>query len=57
MDFKVTKRCKVYMPSGNEFGENTQWLPGGKLPTGQLEAVVKTEGLIEDVDYTIKDLK
>ena len=45
------------MPSGNEFGENTQWLPGGKLPTGQLEAVVKTEGLIEDVDYTIKDLK
>ena len=30
----------VRMPSGNEMGANNLWLPGGRLPTGQLEAVV-----------------
>ena len=28
------------MPSGNEAGANSQWLPGGKLPTGISEAVI-----------------
>ena len=28
------------IPSGNEAGANDLWLPGGKLPTGQSEAVV-----------------
>ncbi|MFN8353082.1 MAG: hypothetical protein U0Y10_01435 [Spirosomataceae bacterium] len=45
------------MPTGNEFGENSQWLPGGKLPTGQLEAVVKTEGMVKNVDYKVTDIK
>ncbi len=27
------------MPTGNEEGVNDLWLPGGKLPTGQSEAV------------------
>jgi hypothetical protein len=57
IDFKVTSKYKVYMSSGNEFGTNSQWLPGGKLPTGQVEAVVKTEGMIKDVDYFVIDIK
>jgi hypothetical protein len=32
-------------------------LPGGKLPTGEVEAIVKTEGMIKNVDYTIKQIK
>ncbi|WP_420151067.1 hypothetical protein [Spirosoma sp.] len=30
----------VRLPSGNEMGANSLWLPGGKLPTGYSEAVV-----------------
>ncbi len=30
------------MPDGNEFGTNPLWLPGGILPNGKLEAIVKT---------------
>ena len=44
------------MPSGNEFGANTKWIPGGKLPTGKAEAIVKTEGMIKDVDYFVTDV-
>lgn len=29
-------------PSGNEAGANGLWIPGGKLPTGQFEAVVNS---------------
>lgn len=32
------------IPSGNEAGANEQWLPGGKLPTGNLEAVLDLGG-------------
>ena len=32
------------MPSGNEAGANSQWLPGGKLPTGISEAVIDIPG-------------
>jgi hypothetical protein len=28
------------MPTGRESGANELWLPGGRLPTGQREAVV-----------------
>jgi hypothetical protein len=32
------------IPSGNEAGANDQWIPGGKLPDGNLEAVVDLGG-------------
>ena len=57
IDFKLSKDVKVEMPSGNEFGANEQWLPGGVLPEGNLEAIIKTEKLKEGVHYTIKYLK
>jgi hypothetical protein len=28
------------IPSGNEAGANAQWIPGGRLPTGNTEAVI-----------------
>jgi hypothetical protein len=28
------------MPSGNETGANDLWIPGGRLPDGNLEAVI-----------------
>lgn len=34
------KELKVRVPSGNEMGANSLWLPGGQLPTGYSEAVV-----------------
>lgn len=56
IDFKISDKCKVEVPSGNEFGTNDLWLPGGKLPNGKLEAIIKTEGMVKDIDYTIKDI-
>lgn len=34
------KELNVRLPSGNEMGANSLWLPGGQLPTGYSEAVV-----------------
>jgi len=47
---------KVEMPSGNEWGANDQWLPGGVTSGGLDEAIVKTEGMVEGVDYIVKNL-
>jgi hypothetical protein len=44
------------MPPGNEWGTNAQWLLGGRLLHGDLEAVVETEDMINGVDYTVIDL-
>jgi type VI secretion system protein ImpH len=38
--FGGPKDLNVRVPSGNESGANELWIPGGKLPTGQLEATV-----------------
>ena len=32
---------------------NSQWLPGGNLPTGQKEVFIRTEGMSEGVDYNV----
>lgn len=56
IDFKLSNKYKVEMPSGNEFGTNELWLPGGELPDGNLEAIIKTEGMIKEVDYTVKTI-
>ena len=44
------------MPSGNEFGTNKQWIPGGKLPKGNNEAIIRTDKMKEGVDYIVKTL-
>ena len=58
IDFDLKKSANALeFPSGNEFGVNDQWLPGGKLPTGQKEAIIKTEGMNINVDYSVNDIK
>ncbi|MEY8780036.1 hypothetical protein AB9K32_06385 [Allomuricauda sp. XS_ASV26] len=54
IDFKLTD--KIDIPSGNEFGANSDWIPGGKTSGGISEAVVKTEEMQEGIDYTVKAL-
>jgi hypothetical protein len=54
IDFKSTN--KIEMPSGNEFGANDQRIPGGKTIGGVSEAIVKTKGMMINVDYTVIDL-
>ena len=58
IDFVLLKKdVKVEMPSGNKWGANPQWIPGGVLPDGNLEVIIRTEGLIENTHYTVKYLK
>lgn len=40
IDIPNPKAAGLRIPSGNEAGANSQWLPGGKLPEGITEAVV-----------------
>ncbi|KZS39571.1 hypothetical protein AWE51_07915 [Aquimarina aggregata] len=54
VDFKPTS--KIELPSGNEFGANDQWIPGGITSGGVDEAIVKTEGMKEGIDYIVKNL-
>lgn len=56
IDFKLNKKYRVTMPTGNEFGTNNLWIPGGKLPEGNSEAIIKTEGMIKDIDYSVKEI-
>lgn len=55
IDFDLKKKS-VEIPSGNEFGTNPNWLPGGKLPDGKVEAVIETVGMVEGVDYVVTDV-
>ena len=40
MRVDVTSPVSVRMPSGNEAGANSNWIPGGILPTGFTEGVI-----------------
>ncbi|QDQ25109.1 hypothetical protein FNU76_01360 [Chitinimonas arctica] len=40
IDIPRPQALDVRIPSGNESAANALWIPGGRLPTGQLEAVV-----------------
>ncbi|WP_231643349.1 hypothetical protein [Mycolicibacterium baixiangningiae] len=57
VEFHSTESYHPRMPSGNEWGANRQWLPGGRLPQGDLEAVLHTDGMVKDRDYTVTDMK
>jgi hypothetical protein len=57
IDFHPSSTYDPLMPSGNEWGANKQWIPGGRLPEGDLEAVVLTDGMIKGRDYTVRDIR
>jgi hypothetical protein len=40
IDIPSPNELGLRIPSGNEAGANEFWLPGGKLPAGNLEAVI-----------------
>ena len=40
IDITNPSELNIRMPSGNEAGANSLWIPGGKLPDGSLEAVI-----------------
>ena len=55
IDFKPTN--KIEMPTGNEFGaNNNRWIPGGKTSGGISEAIIKTDGMKQGIDFTVNDL-
>lgn len=56
VDVPNPKEYNLRIPSGNEAAVNGLWIPGGKLPTGHLEAVVdiqrESPGLIKStIDF------
>ncbi len=40
IDIPNPSLLNLRMPNGNEMGANSQWIPGGLLPTGRSEAVI-----------------
>ena len=40
IDFKLSKKYRVTMPTGNEFGTNNLWIPGGLTSGGIPELVM-----------------
>ncbi|OUY05876.1 hypothetical protein [Acinetobacter populi] len=40
IDILNPKNSGLRLPSGNEAGANSQWIPGGKLPNGNYEAII-----------------
>ena len=56
VDFPAPYELNLNVPSGREWGANSQWLPGGKLPKGDDEAVISTVNLTKS-NHTVTDLK
>lgn len=48
VDIPDPRELNLRIPSGNEAGANDQWIPGGKLPTGNSEAVIDAKGIPDD---------
>ena len=55
VDVAKPKELNLRVPSGNEAGANDLWLPGGKLPNGNREAIIDAEG-IKPENLFVKDL-
>ena len=49
IDISNPKSAGLRLPSGNEAGANSQWIPGGKLPNGSLEAVIDAPKVTKDM--------
>ena len=55
VDVAKPKELNVRVPSGNEAGANDLWLPGGKLPNGNREAVIDAKN-IKPENLSVNDL-
>lgn len=56
IDFLLSPQYKVKIPTGNEWGTNSLWLPGGQLRNGNIEGIIETIGMKKDIDYIIKNI-
>ncbi len=54
IDISDPKALNLRMPTGNEIGANSHWIPGGRLPGGHVEAVVDRIPLGK---YTLREWK
>jgi hypothetical protein len=45
IDIANPRELNLRIPSGNEAGANELWIPGGRLPNGNLEAVIDVVGV------------
>jgi hypothetical protein len=45
VDIPKPRELNLRIPSGNEAGANDLWIPGGRLPNGNLEAVIDVGGV------------
>ena len=57
IDIPYDEQLNLRIPSGNEAGANSQWIPGGKLPAGGREAVIDASPLLENNDFYINTIK
>jgi len=60
IEFLPGEKYNPKIPSGNEWGARDTdpiWLPGGKLPNGDWEAVVSTKGMEKGIHYEVYDFK
>ena len=55
VDIEDPRSYDLRMPSGNEAGANSQWIPGGRLPNGDSEAIIDG-GRVPTEDYKISDI-
>ncbi|WP_457063026.1 WXG100 family type VII secretion target [Mycobacteroides abscessus] len=55
VDIEDPRSYDLRMPSGNEAGANSQWIPGGRLPGGESEAIIDG-GRVPREDYKISDI-
>lgn len=56
IDIPSPRAMNLRIPSGNEAGANDLWIPGGRLPTGSLEAVIDA-GELSPGSYSTTPLK
>ncbi|MGC7940572.1 LysM peptidoglycan-binding domain-containing protein [Pandoraea pneumonica] len=56
IDIQKPRELGLRIPNGNEAGANRYWIPGGKLPSGNLEAVIDL-GKAPASMYSVKPLK
>ena len=56
VDIPNPRELNLRIPSGNEAGANDLWIPGGRLPDGNLEAVIDV-GNISPKRYWWEPLK
>lgn len=54
LDISNPKEAGLRIPSGNEVGANSKWIPGGKLPNGASEAVIDADKVTKDMINVIK---